>query len=74
MARTARPDAFAPLPMASLPPVSRLLVGLGYALAHWDMRRRSRLALTRLDRQMLRDIGLSPDEAQTECAKRFWQD
>lgn len=57
-----------------LPPLSRLLVSVALVLADWDARRRSRNALTRLDAHMLRDIGLSPDRAQDECAKPFWRD
>ena len=36
-------------------------------------RRRNRRALARLDQHLLRDIGLSADEARTEVAKPFWQ-
>ena len=36
-------------------------------------RRRNRRALARLDQHLLRDIGLSSDEAWTEAAKPFWQ-
>jgi uncharacterized protein YjiS (DUF1127 family) len=32
-----------------------------------------RRLLSRLDPHLLRDIGLSPEEAQTECAKPFWR-
>lgn len=35
-------------------------------------RRRNRRALARLDQHLLRDIGLSSDEARTEVAKPFW--
>lgn len=36
-------------------------------------RRRDRAVLARLDDHLLRDIGLSPDEARTEAAKPFWR-
>jgi uncharacterized protein YjiS (DUF1127 family) len=36
-------------------------------------RRRDRRLLARLDAHLLRDIGLSPEAARTECAKPFWQ-
>lgn len=36
-------------------------------------RRRDRQLLARLDAHILRDIGLSPDEAQSEAAKPFWR-
>ncbi len=37
-------------------------------------RRHDRKVLARLDFHLLRDIGLSPDDARTECAKPFWQE
>ena len=36
-------------------------------------RRRHRRTLARLDAHLLRDIGLSPDDAQSEAAKPFWR-
>lgn len=58
----------------SLPPLSRLLVSAALLLAAWDTRRNSRNALIRLDDHILRDIGLSPEQAQGEAAKPFWRD
>lgn len=49
--------------------VARLTRSASDAIA----RRRNRLALARLDQHLLRDIGLSGDEARTEAAKPFWQ-
>ncbi len=40
----------------------------------WSERHRARRALARLDEHMLRDIGLSQNEARREVARRFWQD
>lgn len=42
-------------------------------LALMLMRRRSRRMLARLDDRMLRDIGVSRNEARIEAAKPFWQ-
>ena len=64
----------APARTLTLPPVSRLLVRLAYGIAQWDDRRRTRAALSRLDRHLLRDVGLDPAHARSECAKPFWQD
>jgi uncharacterized protein YjiS (DUF1127 family) len=36
-------------------------------------RRRDRRLLAQLDAHLLRDIGLSPDEAETEATKPFWR-
>lgn len=43
-------------------------------LSEWRRRARARRALGKLDRHMLRDIGLSEVEAARECTRRFWQD
>lgn len=43
-------------------------------LSEWRRRARARRALGRLDRHMLRDIGLTEVEANRECTRRFWQD
>ena len=58
---------------AELPPLSRLLVALAVTVAAWEDRRRTRAALARLDDHLLRDIGLGPSRAATECTKPFWR-
>lgn len=40
----------------------------------WLELRRSRSALARLDTRMLKDIGVSELDAQTECDRPFWQE
>jgi uncharacterized protein YjiS (DUF1127 family) len=45
----------------------RLTVGL------WWRRVRTRAALRKLDARLLADIGLTPAERRSECAKWFWQ-
>ena len=42
-------------------------------LAVWGDRRRQRLDLADLDDHLLRDIGVTRQEARRECAKRFWR-
>ena len=42
-------------------------------LAVWGGRRKQRLDLADLDDHLLRDIGLTRQEARRECAKRFWR-
>ncbi len=42
-------------------------------LAEWRRRRFSRAALGRLSHRQLRDIGITPAEAERECAKPFWR-
>ncbi len=63
-----------PVTLLNLPPLSRLLVRAGFALATWEMRRRTRGALNRLEPHLLRDIGLDPSQRSAECARPFWRD
>jgi uncharacterized protein YjiS (DUF1127 family) len=42
-------------------------------LARWLDASRSRQTLDHLDEHMLRDIGITRDEAQREARKFFWQ-
>jgi len=39
----------------------------------WFWRTRQRNELARLDTRLLRDIGVTPSEAESECAKPFWR-
>jgi len=39
----------------------------------WRRRARERQELARLDLRILRDIGITPYEADTECGKPFWR-
>jgi uncharacterized protein YjiS (DUF1127 family) len=39
----------------------------------WQSRSRQRHALAQMDGRLLRDIGLTPDDAQRESQKPFWQ-
>jgi uncharacterized protein YjiS (DUF1127 family) len=59
-------------------PATRALVRQLRALAAMAdralARRRDRVLLARMDAHLLKDIGLSPDAARTECAKPFWQE
>jgi uncharacterized protein YjiS (DUF1127 family) len=53
------------------------LIRLGGVAVHtlwfWLERSRQRRALAELDDYLLRDIGLTRDEAQRECANPFWK-
>ena len=59
---------------ARLPPLSRVLVATGVMLAHWNERRQTRKAMSRLDSRLLADIGLTDDLRIQECDKPFWRD
>jgi len=39
----------------------------------WLRRSRTRRALRALDLRLLDDVGLTPGDRRTECAKRFWR-
>jgi uncharacterized protein YjiS (DUF1127 family) len=42
-------------------------------LLRWQERGRQRAALARFDDHLLRDIGVSREEAALECAKPVWR-
>ncbi|QFT92961.1 hypothetical protein FIU86_08905 [Roseovarius sp. THAF9] len=57
----------------TLPVLSLIAVKLAWACVLWTQRRKTRGHLSRLDDHMLRDIGLSPREADMEARKPFWR-
>lgn len=59
---------------AKLPLVAGLAVKFAVRVTTWDMRRKSRRALAKLEPHLLYDIGLDRSSAQAEAAKPFWQD
>lgn len=61
-------DRSSPLPL-----LATLSVRVAVTLAKWSTRSRTRCSLSHLDPHMLRDIGVTPDEARIEANKRFWQ-
>jgi uncharacterized protein YjiS (DUF1127 family) len=69
-----------PFPQLTGSPSVRNTAGLVEAAAAmfatlvlWQERGRQRHALARLDDALLRDIGLSREEAALECAKPVWR-
>jgi uncharacterized protein YjiS (DUF1127 family) len=58
---------------ATVPPLSKLALRVARLVILWDMRSRSRSALDGMSDHILRDIGLSRQEAENERHKRFWQ-
>ncbi len=64
-------------PSLSLPSdrtLPRLLSVLARKVLTWQARRHGRRALTGLDAHLLRDIGLTPEDAASEVGKPFWRD
>lgn len=49
------------------------VVALFRKILHWGELHRQRLHLAELDERMLRDIGLSRADVQTEIEKPFWR-
>lgn len=47
--------------------------GVRRVLSLWLSRRAGRRALANLDARLLADIGLTPEEAAAEVARRFWE-
>ncbi len=62
-------DAHAPLPAASV-----VFLRAAVLFAKWDTMRRTRKDLHDLDPHILRDIGITPDQARVEAQRPFWQD
>ena len=51
----------------------RLVPDLLSRFRAWRERARSRHLLLQLDDRMLRDVGLSRSDVDSECTKHFWQ-
>ena len=58
---------------ASLPKLAQICVIAAVAVTVWDMRRRTRKSLARLESHELRDVGLTPGMARAEANKMFYQ-
>ncbi|MGR3461002.1 MAG: DUF1127 domain-containing protein [Roseovarius sp.] len=55
------------------PLVARLAIAFAVLVIKWDMNRRTRGQLARLDAHLLRDIGLERHTARAEAARPFWR-
>jgi uncharacterized protein YjiS (DUF1127 family) len=53
--------------------LTTLCARVAATLALWRGRGRQRDLLAQLDSRMLRDIGITRDDARRECAKPFWR-
>lgn len=56
-----------------IPAASVIALRIAVVLSKWAERRRSRLALRQLDPHLLRDVGLTPAEAEYEAWRVFWR-
>ena len=66
-------DALSILTQPGTPLVAQLAVKFAVLVTTWAARRRSRLALSRLEPWQLRDVGLTPREADFESRRVFWR-
>lgn len=56
-----------------IPAASAIALRVAVLLSKWGQRRRSRHALRHLSPHLLRDIGLTPAEADFEARRVFWR-
>ena len=62
-----------PITRSAMPPLARFAFAAADLVLRWEVRRRLRRDLSRLDKHLLKDIGLLPHLADAECAKPFWK-
>lgn len=56
-----------------LSPLADLALRVAVVATKWQARRSTRLALSRLDAHLLKDIGLDRHVAHSETRRMFWQ-
>ena len=66
-------DALSILSQPGTPVAAQLAVKFAVLVTTWAARRRSRLALSGLEPWQLRDVGLTPTEADFESRRVFWR-
>ena len=66
-------DAFSILSQPGTPVAALMAVKFAVLVTTWATRRRTRLALSQLDTWMLRDVGLTPTQADLESRRVFWR-
>ena len=57
----------------ALPLVAVLAVRFAVCVTKWSTRRRTRRALAKLETWQLKDVGLTPGQANTEASRMFWK-
>ena len=72
-ARSVPLDALSILSQPGTPIAARMAVKFAVLVTKWATRRRTRLALSRLEPWQLRDVGLTPTEAEFEARRVFWR-
>jgi uncharacterized protein YjiS (DUF1127 family) len=70
---TLSPDTITILSQRGLPVTAMIAVKFAVIVTTWATRHRTRLALRQLEPWQLRDVGLTPEQAQLEAARVFWK-
>lgn len=66
-------DMLSMLAQPGTPLLAKLAVKFAVVVTTWATRRRTRLALSRLEPWQLRDVGLTPEDALSEAHRVFWR-
>lgn len=72
-ALTLSPETLSILNQRGLPLLAVVAVKVAVCLTTWATRRRTRLALAQLQPWQLADVGLTPEQAEREASRMFWQ-
>ncbi|MGB3246277.1 MAG: DUF1127 domain-containing protein [Sulfitobacter sp.] len=56
-----------------LPVLALMAVKFAVCVTKWATRRRTRIALSKLDAHQMADVGLTPEQAFSEAARVFWR-
>ena len=72
-AMTLSSETLTTLNLRGMPIAALLAVKFAVCVTKWATRRRTRMALRKLEPWQLRDVGLTPDQAETEACRVFWK-
>ena len=72
-ALTLSSETLSTLSQRGLPVLALVAVNFAVCVTKWTTRRRTRIALSKLDAHLLADVGLTRDEADTEASRAFWR-
>jgi uncharacterized protein YjiS (DUF1127 family) len=72
LAVTLSTEALGILNQRSLPVLALIAVKFAVCVTKWVTRRRTRRALSTLEPWQLADVGLTPEQAETEASRAFW--
>ncbi|MGJ5620795.1 DUF1127 domain-containing protein [Sulfitobacter sp. MF3-043] len=72
-ALTLSSEMLATINTRGMPIAALLAVKFAVCVTKWATRRRTRMALRKLESWQLRDVGLTPDQAETEACRVFWK-